>query len=404
MTSGKWNMDAVRAITAIAVLLALFGLRRAEVLHGPARRHLDAAAYAGLNDLGLDQKTQNYYQGLMDNTDLDAEVMVKGGLAAAIISKWISPAALKERLRTTTIVGSGAGAIAPPPAFIGPNITPNVNVIYTGIPFQSNRWGHRDDDCEKEKPRGTFRIGLAGGSNEMGNGVERPNIYADFLEKMLNERLGARNGQEGHEHYEVLNFGMTAYGMLERVYTVTERMPEFQPDLVLISVTVYDLGWLVYDHAADKIFERRDLHYDFLKQIADRARATPADGLKLLKMKMKRFRTPLLEGCFEELRTFSDRTGIPVAVLVLRLSVSQVHANLLWEARAVERHGLIPLRIFDAYEGQDPDLIYLDPMRDHHPTPLGHRRIAEEIYAKMMAEPRLRPLLLGESKGGRLAP
>ena len=401
------NSEAGRAALTCVVVLALTAAWQADVLPSRAQRLAEAAGNSGLNDLGLDQETQNYYQVLMDDAETNADQMIKGGVAASIIAKFFSDQKVSQRWQTSNLVATGAGEILSH-GFNRRRLKPNVDVIFSGVPFKTNRWGMRDDECELKKPPRTFRICLAGSSNEMGNGVERPHIFADVLEKMLNERLSSKSGGPGWERYELLNMSLGGTGMLDRMNSIQERMVDFEPDLILVSVSAYDLGWLVYEALATKVSEGRALSYSlrgqqrpyqFLIDIVARAKAAPHEGVDSLKRKFRRYREPLLDGCFAEMRKFSNEISVPIVPYMLRLNISQTHPNLAWAAQSAARHGLTALMIVDKYEGQKPEEIYLDPMRDHHPTPKGHALIAEELYDKMMAEPRVRAMLLASPAG-----
>ena len=98
-------------------------------------------------------------------------------------------------------------------------------------PLTTNRWGMRDRDYLLAKPEGTYRIALLGPSHVMGAGVADGETFADFLE----ERLNRSAAPETNIRYEVLNFGVAGYSLLQQLAMLEERAVMFQPDAVFIT-------------------------------------------------------------------------------------------------------------------------------------------------------------------------
>ncbi|MGH6898902.1 MAG: SGNH/GDSL hydrolase family protein, partial [Geminicoccaceae bacterium] len=100
----------------------------------------------------------------------------------------------------------------------------------------------RDGPIEKEKPAGTFRIFVLGGSALYGIGVQGGDMYPAhpslandqtvtfFLERDLNARL--RDAGIDVE-VEVINAGVTAYQTFQHVLYFYETLYEYQPDMLL---------------------------------------------------------------------------------------------------------------------------------------------------------------------------
>ena len=84
--------------------------------------------------------------------------------------------------------------------------------------------------------------------------------------------------------------------------------------------------------------------------------------------------------------------------MIMRLRVYKMDTSVLLQAELAEQEGLPALRIVDAYEGRSEQEMYLRKT-DKHPTPAAHALIAEELYEKLLAEPRLGPLVRGNDQG-----
>jgi hypothetical protein len=100
----------------------------------------------------------------------------------------------------------------------------------------------RDGLIEKEKPAGTLRIFVLGGSALYGIGVQGGDIYPPhpslandetvpfFLEQDLNARLEAAGIDVD---VEVINAGITAYQTFQHMLYFYETLYEYQPDMLL---------------------------------------------------------------------------------------------------------------------------------------------------------------------------
>lgn len=115
--------------------------------------------------------------------------------------------------------------------FMRAELRPNTHITFLGKPLTTNRWGMRDGDYALAKPAGTYRIALLGPSYVMGSGVADGETISDLLESRLNDSIGART----NVRFEVLNFGVAAYSMLQQLSMLTERGVTFQPDAVFIT-------------------------------------------------------------------------------------------------------------------------------------------------------------------------
>lgn len=111
-------------------------------------------------------------------------------------------------------------------------LKPNIDDWFRGADFRTNSHGLADREHRLEKSPDTVRIVLVGSSWAMGTGVLPENNFPAVLERELNERYPDKQ-------VEVINFGVEMYGLRELIGTLEHRAAEWQPDLVLMSVTAY---------------------------------------------------------------------------------------------------------------------------------------------------------------------
>jgi hypothetical protein len=383
-----YESSFARAVASCGVLLLTWLLLEANVLPDTAHTALSDIANTGLNEADLEMQTRNYYREVSD---------VNIGRVAGL-GKFLNEIGLKAAPK-------GDDGTAEPPAlgrtsivhqnhaFLPWELNPSAEIVFQGHPLRTNRWGMRDKDYEKSPPPDTYRMALMGASNSMGNGVSVEDCYADVLEERLNADLAGK----GYAHYELLNFSVGGYELTDRLYVASEKIPEFEPDIIFVVVLVRDVDRAVYQRVAERLMNRIPLHFEFLEQIAREAGAEPGDRDTKLRQRLHPFRARLLKGCAEEMKRLSDRTGIPVVAVVLNLLVGPTEQDLLDAASICEGAGVPTLRIFNAYEGYAEDQVYIAPT-DRHPTPTGHRLIADEFYSIMLGHPVLGPMIRGETR------
>jgi lysophospholipase L1-like esterase len=101
--------------------------------------------------------------------------------------------------------------------------------------FSVNSHGMPDREVSVEKPPGTFRIAAIGDSISANFGHRpRPEIYLNVLGRRLD-----REDWRG-TRFEMLNFGVNGYGLLQSVRLLETRVLRFSPDLVIAQLCLND--------------------------------------------------------------------------------------------------------------------------------------------------------------------
>ena len=90
-----------------------------------------------------------------------------------------------------------------------------------------NSLGMRDREYSVQKPRGTKRILVLGGSFTWGFGVSDEDIFTEVLEAKLAEFDG--------DHYEVLNTGVSGWSTDQELLFLIDEAFQYDPDLVVLS-------------------------------------------------------------------------------------------------------------------------------------------------------------------------
>ena len=110
------------------------------------------------------------------------------------------------------------------------------------VEYTHNSKGLRDEEYPYQKPEGTYRILVLGDSFAYGDGVQRSEAFPEILESLLKK----------HGSFEVINTGVTGYGITqETLYYETEGY-KYEPDLVMLVFFHNDLTDLVKEKEPPK--------------------------------------------------------------------------------------------------------------------------------------------------------
>jgi len=232
---------------------------------------------------------------------------------------------------------------------------------------------------EDEKPVKTFRIAVLGSSWTMGSGVPVEAIWHSQLEEMLNQRGDGR-------HYELLNFGVEQYGLGEIVATLENKVPEFAPDLVLMSMTYFTPTVLWQDPPKPyKLRPRRNPFFDIhtLRVVDHRLNLglfSPDDGLSDLADPNDI--TAQLQKASDHLEAFRERYDVPVAIVKMAYRASWSSTKSDSPLQSAPNLHILDVRQQVLGSGYKPAELRVS-IWDSHPNSLAHSLIAKAVYAAL---------------------
>jgi alginate O-acetyltransferase complex protein AlgI len=158
---------------------------------------------------------KGYYENLDNSSRMTAQLW---DIRAKKPSHWVSL--------------SGTEAYRKRTDFMLADLRPDVHTSFEDQAFTTNRCGMRDRDRSLAKPEGTYRIALLGPSHIMGFGVADDQMVAIYLE----ERLNRNAGPGPHQRYEVLNFGVAAYSLIQQLAMLEDRVVGFIHTTYLVGL------------------------------------------------------------------------------------------------------------------------------------------------------------------------
>jgi len=150
-----------------------------------------------------------------------------------------------------------------PDRMVGWKLLPNLRYTWGGhywyarefsVPIAINSHGYRDAERTLSKPRGVTRVALLGDSMVEAMQVPFEKTAGHVLEQTLNTRAEGKPAA-----YEVLNFGVSNYGVGQYLLTWEEYASKFSPDYVFILVAEIHMDRTVtkYESSAVSATERR---------------------------------------------------------------------------------------------------------------------------------------------------
>jgi len=122
-------------------------------------------------------------------------------------------------------------------------LRPDLDALFRGKRLVSNSRGLPDEEYTLEKPDDVYRIAVVGSSWTMATGVELDQTYHSILEERLNEIYAPQK-------FEVINFALEFYGFGEIIASVRYKALEYDPDMIILSITTATPVFLWEDQKA----------------------------------------------------------------------------------------------------------------------------------------------------------
>ncbi len=110
------------------------------------------------------------------------------------------------------------------------------------IMFSTNSWGMRDKEYTTAKPPDTMRVEIFGASQVMGEGT----TDAGTFERIVENRLNSEAACGTYRHFQVMNFGVDAYTVIQQLALLDDRGFNFSPDIVIFTVRGIERLWTPY--------------------------------------------------------------------------------------------------------------------------------------------------------------
>ncbi|RIK61840.1 MAG: hypothetical protein DCC65_18370 [Planctomycetota bacterium] len=390
MTPHDFRFHLRMTVPTLIVLVVAAGMRMKLGDREPdnrLERGLEIMGRTGLSAFEEGELTAGYYEGLLDG----AQKTARGsrGLLSNLSSLKPAPPDWLSLSQTPAVRWRDD--------FLVYDMQPNIDIPMKGDRLQTNRWGYRDRDYEKAKPPGVWRIALVGSSICMGTGVPIDGSYEALMEASLNANPPCKSGLK----CEIFNMAVPGHMITQQLEMATELAPEFQPDVVLLTVHYLAFGPEWSSHIATLVQEGRDLKYPFLKELAEKTRLRKSDSKGKMGTKMGPYRLEVIEDVLRYAQADLEKKGIRFAVLLVPFPAQKdlLKRQTAEVLRRVSDLNLPVINALPAFDGRTQDELRLREW-DNHPNALGHRLIFEVMDKQVREDAKLRDVIGGCAASG----
>ena len=273
---------------------------------------------------------------------------------------------------------------------------PNLNVLDpTEGPQVTNSQGLFDDKEHAFIPTpGVRRVAMLGDSLTRGWGVAPDLNYPRLMENKLNGDVPDKTGK----HFEFINFSVSGYWATQIYDVAREVAPKYKPDVYVMTLTVLAAGPEWASHLIELVQGRKDLRYDFLRDVVKASGVQAEDAFATAKRKLAPYHKVVLRGILQEIKSQAEResAGFLVALVPAVEDPEMVRLRFATARTALDGLNIPVVDLLDSYNGV-PDI---EKLRiywyDGHPNAEGHRRVAENFLSKAKAQPEVWRMLTGE--------
>ena len=248
--------------------------------------------------------------------------------------------------------------------------------LFRGKLFETNRWGMRDKEYALTPPPNTYRIALLGASYEMGASVK----VEENFESILEERLNTDGPGAPLRRYEILNFAVGGYSVLQNAVVAERKAFNFAPDAVVVGLKELDFGRGL-DILVGAVRRGAPIPYPEIQEKLRQAGVTREMSDLELRGRIKPLVPDILQWSLEHIGRLARARGARAIALVLprpdpEPGDAQIERDLAaWASQA----GFSVIRLDGVFSGYPLDSIRIPPP-DGHPNARGHRVIADRLY------------------------
>jgi hypothetical protein len=368
---GFWMSGAIT--TALALLIAGSGFWAQQPENDSAvARHIVSLIEPRLNLRDAEIRTLGYYEGLL------------GGERTAPVA---APAPVEQSLKAPPDWKSAraSGLTMQVDDYRAYDLRPSHSAIFKRAAFNTNEWGMRDKAYAQQKPDNTYRIALVGASVEMGAGVADGENYESFLERKLNEELPEVSGLQ----YEVLNFSVAGWGIIQQVAKCEMQLFNFEPNTVLVVAHSGEM-FVVLRHL-NELLQRELPMPERLAEIISRAGVTREMRGRQVMQRLAPYIEEITRWGYGRIVELCREHGVTPVWAFVPLARDfdddrqKRDATIASMTAWAEAAGFLTIDVSTVFEGRDPATLMVAPW-DNHPNPHGNEIIAGAIYDQLLSQ------------------
>jgi hypothetical protein len=250
---------------------------------------------------------------------------------------------------------------------------PNYKTTFKGDTLSTNSFGLRDKEYNLEKEDGVIRLAFVGGSYIMGSGVSNEENFAAVIEEKLNS---------GNKKIEVLNYGVGGYFLIQNVFVVQHKVPEYKPDYLFSFIhSSYRVRCL--DNYANLLMKNVSITDPYLKDVAEKAGIRKGMCHLEIYNRLKPHLNKIITWGYKTIyETCKKENIIPVMVYLPANASLKEDDDKEFCLSQASKLGFYIIDLSGVYAGQDPDKIQISSW-DTHPNEKGHQLISDLLFEKL---------------------
>ena len=365
---------------SLAILAALLGVYVIGIPKVSGRLGADVARvlrdlrWSRLSDADQAKKERGYYENLN----------AVNGFNSQLWELYMRRPVYQEIWNTDAVRNTGD--------FLVNELNPDVSIVFRGAPYRTNRWAMRDQDYEKERAPGTFRMALLGDSHTEGWGVGNEENFDHRLE----ERLNADRPFPRFEKIELLNFAVGGYLPPQMLLTLERKVLDFSPQAVMLVAHPGD-GVRVLYHLARGVIEHVPNPYPDLDEFTKRSGITDTMTQHEAVKRMASYADTTLSIVYRRMVIACREKGIMPVWVYLPAVPGRADPGDRGPMRAMaEQAGFLTLDLADVFDGFEEDRIRIGAW-DQHPNRFGHILMAERLRQELLRRPEIFGVAGGDS-------
>jgi hypothetical protein len=270
---------------------------------------------------------------------------------------------------------------------------PNVKRQYPAGMRITNSLGMPNPEYGYQKPPHTRRIALLGDSLSVGP-------FGNDYEALLEVRLNQAHLTPETQRFEILNFSVYGYNVLQMMEVALYVAPKFHPDVYLVALTHIQAGRKKAStglHLARLKLEGIDLKYDFLRQVDAQAGLQPSDHLNAMMRKLAPFHFQMTQWALERIRDHAASEGAQMIIVLVPAPIpADIEAQAFDDIRpTVDRIGVPVIDLRETFKFKSVANLQVEYGVDVHPNARGHQIIFESLYQQIQQDPKFSTSLLG---------
>ena len=260
-------------------------------------------------------------------------------------------------------------------------LVPSKKTKFKNSMLSTNQWGMRDKEYAKLKAENVYRFAILGSSLVMGSGVKDDEVFENIVENHLNEEASIKSGKK----YEMLNFAVGGYHIIQNVKFTEEKIFEFSPDIVLYFAHPRE-DKRALDRAVKLFEDGIDLEFDFLRQVKQESGCQSGMSHNEIKKRLMPYGKQIIEWGYKRIvANCLKHNAKPIWVYLPTIDdiENESKDEVSKITKLAQDAGFKTISLAEVFKNYDIETIQVAPW-DNHPNALGHRLIADLFYKRLI--------------------